>query len=384
MSKIKKILVLTGGGLAPALNASLYGVISEAKKFGYQVFGGIFGWHCFLPKGKIIDLTSIDIEPIKNQGGTLLRSSRTNLLNIRDGLDSLKAKVKEFGIDCIVAIGGNDTLGLANYIFKNLDLAVVGVPKTIDNDLFETYWSPGFPTAAQRLADITLQIRQDAAYSLARVFIIESLGLDAGWLSAASCYGGADVIIPPEREAKINKVLPLIKKKYEENGGFAVVVMAHQVEFDKLQAGITDNSSDFFNTRRKIFTSLSLKDEVQAKLGFDCKALLPGNYLQSGQPIAIDRDFAIQLGRQAVIQVAKGNFGVVSCLKRLASTKNITVNSISLDRMVQEGKTRKLDDSLFDFENYQVKHKFINYLEPIFGPFNFKFDSYTQLTRKVV
>jgi len=375
---------LTGGGLAPALNPTLYGIIDEARKNDYQVYGGMFGWHCFLPEGKVVDLTAIDIDSIKNQGGTFLRSSRTNLFNISNGFESLKAKVKELGIGCIVAVGGNDTLGSASYICRNLDIPVIGVPKTIDNDLFETYWSPGYPTAAKRLADMTFEIKIDAAYSLSRVFIIECLGLDAGWLAAASSYGGADLIIPPEREAKIDKVLELVNKKYRDNGGFAVVVMAHQVNFDKLESGIKDDNSDSFNTKRKIFTSLSLRDAVKKNLGFDCKALLPGNYIQSGAPIAVDRESAIELGRRAIVEVERKNFGIASCLKRVTGTNRITVEIAPLEKLVGDGETRKLDDSLFDFDNYQIKHKFVEYLEPILGPFNSKFDSYTKLIQKLM
>ena len=170
----KTILVFNGGGLAPALNPTLYGVITKAKKQGFKILGGMYGWASLLDNGRIVDLTKLNIEPIKNIGGTFLRSSRTNPFNVKDGVTQLKDKIKEHKIDYLVAIGGNDTMGAAERLFREENLPIIGIPKTIDNDLPETYFTPGFPSAAFYFSSYVKEIREDAAYALSRIYIIEA------------------------------------------------------------------------------------------------------------------------------------------------------------------------------------------------------------------
>ena len=131
----KTILVLTSGGLSPALNATLYGVIKQVRKYRWRILGGINGWISLVQQGKIIDLTNLNVEAIKNRGGDFLRSSRTNPFKIPGGINLLKEKIKKYRISGILAIGGDDTLKGASQLFTKEHLPIVGLPKTLDNDL---------------------------------------------------------------------------------------------------------------------------------------------------------------------------------------------------------------------------------------------------------
>lgn len=354
--KGKKLLIFTGGGLAPALNATIYGIIREAQRQEMKILGGLYGWASLLRNGKVINLTNLDPSPLKNIGGTFLRSSRTNPLSVKNGLEMVKEKLKEYKVDYVIVIGGDDTLGAANNLFKKLGIKIIGVPKTIDNDLQETYWAPGFPTAASVSAQYCKEVKIDAAYTLSRVFIIEVLGRNSGWVAASTIYGGADVIIPPEKKVKLRNILNLIAERYEKNGNFATVVISEETNFDKLE-GIVQNQNDSFKVKRKNFVALGLRDMVQKKLGLDCKALFPGNFIQTGPPIKIDARTACSLGHYAVLMIKDEKFGEMATIERKKNPESIQISNVSLEKVI-DGE-RILDSSYFDFPKCQVKRNFL-------------------------
>lgn len=378
----KTILVFTGGGLAPALNPTLYGAITQAKKEGFRVLGGLYGWACLLDNGRIIDLTDFNLKAIKDVGGTFLRSSRTNPFKMENGIEQIKGKIKEHKIDCVIAIGGNDTLGAAYKLHQESIIPIVGAPKTIDNDLPETYWSPGFPSAAHYYSSYVKEIRQDAAYALSRIYIIEAMGQDAGWLAASGVYGGADIIIPPEREINLNQMLGLLKEKYEKNGYFAVVAVSEQAKFDQPLAGIAQDQNDSFGVKRSSFISMPLKDLIKEKLGIDAKALIPGNYLESGRPIKIDQEYAIKLGQESIKLVNQKKFGQMARLERIGG--KIIVSQIALKDVFAGGEKKILDEKLFDWQKLQPTQAYLDYMEPILGKYlPAKDDDYNRLIDKI-
>lgn len=385
ISMPKNILIFNGGGLAPALNPTLYGAIKEAKEQGFNILGGMYGWACLLDKGKIIDLNKINIEPIKNIGGTFLRSSRTNPFKIQGGLDKLESKIKEHKIDCIAAIGGDDTLGAAKKLFGEKNIPIVAIPKTIDNDLSETYFTPGFPTAAYYLYNYVSEIKKDAAYALSRIYVIESLGMNAGWLTASSIYGQADIIIPPEKEVSLDKVLNLLNQKYKQNKNFAVIVVAQEAKFDKQINGIAQNQKDdLFNVKRQHFICLALKDRIEKELSIETKPLYPGNYLESGNPIEIDKKYAIALGKKAINLIKEGQFGKMVALKKPDWQKNeLEINSVKLSKVVGKKNYKKLPDEYFDYENFRPSSKFLEYTEPMLGKLKEEEDDYIKLIKSI-
>ena len=366
--KKETILVFTGGGLAPALNPTLYGVIKEAKKYGYRILGGMYGWSCLTKNGKVIDLTNFNPDPLKFVGGTFLRSSRTNIMGLEDGVEVAKEKLKEYKVDHIVAIGGDDTLGAANRLFQEEKVNIVGLPKTVDNDLQATYWTPGFPTAAHATAQFCREIKIDAAYALSRIFIVEVLGRSSGWLAASGAYGYADLIVPPEKEVKLDDVLKYLAASYERNGNYATMVISEEANFGHAIKGIEQDQKDTFKVKRKSFVALSLKQKIKENLGIDCKPLFPGNFVQTGKPLKIDADYAARLGKRAIDLIKKGKFGYMAAIDRPSyNSLKLQVKDVSLK--VAVGQERLLDDSFFDFKKFQVKKKFYDYMEPILGKF---------------
>ncbi|MCH7492902.1 6-phosphofructokinase [Patescibacteria group bacterium] len=380
----KTVLVFTGGGLAPALNSTLYGVIKAAQQQKMNILGGFFGWACLAEHGKIIKLSDFDPEPIKMMGGTFLRSSRTNPYAIPDGVAMLKRRIKENDIDYIIAIGGNDTLGAAQKLFENENIQVVGIPKTIDNDLQATYWSPGYPSAAHYAAQFSYEVKIDAAYALSRIFIIEVLGRQSGWIAAASSYGLADVIIPPEKLVSLDGVLEKLASRYKRNGNFATVVISEEAKFDKEVSGISQETdrSDSFNVKRKNFVALGLQEKITAELGVDCKALFPGNFLQTGPPTEVDGNYAMKLGEQAVALLSGEKFGHMASLVR-PSEKSLAIEVTDVLLKDAVNKERYLDDTYFDFDKLAVKQKFFDYAEPFLSQDNYSQSSYLSLINRL-
>lgn len=377
--KNKTILVFTGGGLAPALNSTLYGVISSAKKNNIKVLGGMFGWASLLDGGKIINLSNIDVNAIKNIGGTFLRSSRFNPLIYKDGLKQVQKQIKKYNIDYIIAIGGNDTMGAAFKLFQE-GISIIGVPKTIDNDLSKTYWSPGFPSAAHYLANFAMEIKKDAAYALSRIYIIESLGQNAGWLSAAASYGHADVIIPPEKEIDLNKVLKVIKFKYKDNGNYATVIIAQEAKFKQKLPRLDNDQSDHYQTKRSSYICLALREKIKEHMkNVTVKALYPGNYFQSGYPINIDKKFAIKLGKEAIKLIKGRGAGKMVCL--IKKGNKIKTSNTNLKDAI---KYRPLPDDYFDWDKFRVTKKYLNYMDPILGKYKrISHDPYYKIIKKV-
>ncbi len=379
--KKETILVFTGGGLAPALNPTLYGVIKKARQEGFNILGGMYGWACLSRKGRILDLNKINIESIRKRGGTFLRSSRTNPYKFDDGVKELKKKLAKYQIDYIVAIGGDDTLGAARKLYEKEKIKVVGIPKTIDNDLSGTYFTPGFPSAAHYTIQYTREVKEDAAYSLNRIFVIEVLGRKSGWIAAASYYGGADLIVPPEKKVNLKHFMEILVRRYKRNKDFAVVVACEEADFGKSVKSLSQDQKDSFGIKRKSLTGVALRDIIRDKTGIDTKILIPGNYLEAGLPISIDRHLGKQLGRSAVKLIMAKKFGQMGCLVR--DNGQLSVSSIDFKQAVGRGKVKKLDDSLFDFDNFRPKQKLLDYFEPIFGKYQIPDPNYYNLVTKI-
>ncbi len=363
--KGKKILIFTGGGLAPALNPTLAGLISAAQKAKMKIAGGLYGWACLLDNGQIIDISNINSKVIAKQGGTFLRSSRTSIFKTQNGLEQLKLKLKEHDIDYVVAIGGNDTLGAARELFEKENIKIIGLPKTIDNDLSATYWSPGHPSAARQMAQVVKEIRTDAAHALSRIFVVEAMGMHAGWLALAGAGGRADVIIPPEKEVSLEKVMRLTEQAYRRNGNFACVVVSQEAHFDQPLTGIADDQQDSYGTKRQSYICLALRDAFKEKLAIDSKAIYPGNFLETGPAIDIDRDMAFKLGQKAIELLAQDKFGFMPTVIR--DGKKIKTDIVSLDKVVGQENYRYVPDDFFDWENLQATDKYLDYAKPFLG-----------------
>ncbi|MBU1130585.1 6-phosphofructokinase [Patescibacteria group bacterium] len=378
MKKTKNILVLTGGGLSPSLNPTLYGVITATRRYNYKILGGVSGWASLVQNGKIINLTNFDIESIKRRGGNFLRSSRTNPFKVKNGLNNLKDKLAKYNIEGVIAIGGDDTLGAAAKLYQKEKFPVVGLPKTVDNDLPLTYFSPGFPSAAYYTAKLIAETKEDAAYTYSRVYIVELYGAKAGWLACSAALGGADIIIPPEWQFKLNDILTLVKKKYEANGNYCVIAVSREANITGIK-GAPDRQPDGFSKPRKEYVCLPLQDKIQSRLGLTTKIIIPMNYVQSGNPIKLDMEIGHKLGRFGVELIKNKKYGCVAVIDYAKG--KFTIKEIASNKFLI--KTKNMGSNMFNQKTMQPTEIYLKYLKTLIGDYNFIDKNYQKLQQKI-
>lgn len=365
----KTICLFTGGGVAPALNASLYGAIKKAREYGWRVLGGKFGWKSLMIGGEIIDLPPHqnfwcgDLEKIKNVGGTFLGTSRTNPLKYRDGVKQILARMKKYKIDYLLPIGGDDTLGAAKILWEKYKIPLCSIPKTIDNDLAGTYFTPGFPTAAYSLAVFTKAIVSNTKATRNKIHFIECMGGSAGWLASCGALGGADMIVIPEQKTDLKKFLRILKKKYQKNEGYAVVMLSHQANFGKKIKALYFEKKDEYGISRPLFLSLGLKKDIEKALNCEVKIAVPGNFLSAANPIPFDQKYAVLLGQKAINFLGQGKFGYMSAVQKVGS--KLKIEAVPLGEIRQMPKPSKMDKTFFDFGKFYPKKKFFAYLKAI-------------------
>lgn len=375
---MKRALIFTGGGCAPALNAVLVGAAKEAKKQKIQLLAGKYGWESLLDHGKIADFsqftpyhknintkssllqgcgTGFKARNLEQTGGTILGTSRTNPIKNESQTREVLANFKKNKIDFLIPVGGDDTLGAANILWKKHKISVVCVPKTIDNDLSGTFFTLGFPTAAFNFISYCQAIFRDVK-ATRRVAIIETMGGAAGWLASCGVLGGADIIVIPEKEVRLKKFLVKIKNKYKKQN-YVVVVVAHQANFGKNLSAIYDEKDDY-KIQRSVFVSLSLKNAIENNLHKKVVISMPGNFLSAAPPTDLDKKISLELGKKAIVLGTKNRFGFMAAVK-----ENLSVDAISLDEVFRANRAKKMDDAWFDFEKFRPKEKFIKYIKKI-------------------
>ena len=225
-----RIGILTGGGDCPGLNPVIRAVVRKAFLEGYEVIGIKNGWKGMLEN----DTTKLDLNSVSgilHKGGTILGTSRTNPFKIEGGLDKVKENFKLMGLDALVAVGGEDTLGVANKLIKNGIINIVGVPKTIDNDLSCTDYTFGFDTALNTAMECIDRLHTTAE-SHHRIIVVEVMGRHAGWIAIeAGIAGGADVILIPEFPIDMDEVCAQIQKRHGRGKTFSIIVVAEGAQF---------------------------------------------------------------------------------------------------------------------------------------------------------
>ncbi len=308
-----RIGVLTGGGDCPGLNA----VIRAAVRKGVQVYGHEFvgfrdGW-----KGPLENLTMpLDVAATRGilpRGGTILGSSRTNPLKIDGGIDRIRETLAGNGVEAMIAIGGEDTLGVAT-VLAGEGLPVVGVPKTIDNDLGATDYTFGFDTAVQIAVDAIDRLHTTAE-SHHRVLIVEVMGRHAGWIALHSgLAGGANVILIPERPFDIDQVCDYIEKRFASHYSPIVVVAEGAVPAAGTMA-LHDQGLDAFGHVRLGGIGAVLEREIADRTGQEARATVLGHVQRGGTPTAYDRVLATRFGLHAIDAVHDGDSGVMVALR---------------------------------------------------------------------
>lgn len=345
-----KIGILTGGGDCPGLNAVIRAIVRKSLQFGWENTGIENGW-----KGLVeIDTVPLDLNAVSGilqKGGTILGTSRTNPYKIENGEKIVIENARKLGIDALVAIGGEDTLGVADKLV-NSGLNVVGVPKTIDNDLSGTDYTFGFDTAVNIAMDAIDRIHTTAE-SHKRVMIIEVMGRHAGWIAMHSgLAAGADIILIPERVINLDEITQVIKSRSDRGRKFSIIVVAEGAKFseDDKDSGtmiLQDEKLDAFGHVRLGGIANVLADIIETKTGIETRATILGHIQRGGSPTAYDRVLGTRFGVYAVEMIKNGKFG------KMAALRGTQIIDIPISEAVSVTKT--VDDKL-----YQTAKVFFN------------------------
>ena len=307
-----RIGVLTGGGDCPGLNAVIRAVVRKGVEvYGHEFVGFRDGWKGPL-EGVTVPLDVPAVRGILPRGGTILGSSRTNPIKVDGGVEKIRDNLKGLGVDALVAIGGEDTLGVATALAAE-GLNVVGVPKTIDNDLGATDYTFGFDTAVQIAVDAIDRLHTTAE-SHHRALIVEVMGRHAGWIALHSgLAGGANVILIPERPFDIDKVCDYVKARFERHYA-PIIVVAEGAQPAEGTMELQTGELDAFGHVRLGGIGQVLEREIEARTGFESRQTVLGHVQRGGTPTAYDRVLATRFGLHAIDAVHEGDSGVMVAL----------------------------------------------------------------------
>ena len=308
-----RIGVLTGGGDCPGLNAVIRAVVRKGVEvYGHEFVGFRDGWKGPL-EGITMELDVPHVRGILPRGGTILGSSRTNPIKVDGGVARIEDNLRSLGVDALIAIGGEDTLGVATTLAAH-GLSVVGVPKTIDNDLGATDYTFGFDTAVQIAVDAIDRLHTTAE-SHHRALIVEVMGRHAGWIALHSgLAGGANVILIPERPFDIDKVCDYVKARFERHYA-PIIVVAEGAQPAEGTMALQEGELDAFGHVRLGGIGHVLEREIEARTGFESRQTVLGHVQRGGTPTAYDRVLATRFGLHAIDAVHEGNSGVMVALQ---------------------------------------------------------------------
>jgi 6-phosphofructokinase 1 len=310
-----RIGVLTGGGDCPGLNAAIRAIVRKGiDVYGHAIVGFRDGWKGPL-ESEYEDLTIESTRGILPRGGTILGTSRTNPFKREDGPAQVKETMAALHLDGLIAIGGEDTLGAAVRLNADHDVAVLGVPKTIDNDLAATDVTFGFDTALQ-VATEAIDRLHTTAESHHRVMVVEVMGRHAGWIALHSgIAGGADVILIPERPFDIDEVCSLVRRRHARGRAFSIVVVAEGALPQEGTMELAAGEKDEFGHARLGGIGQRLEREIEKRTGFETRATVLGHVQRGGTPTAFDRVLATRVGVAAIDAAHDGNWGTMPALR---------------------------------------------------------------------
>ena len=326
-----KVGVLTGGGDCPGLNAVIRAVARRSFSHGHEVVGVREGWRG-LVDGRFEPLGPREVSGLLPRGGTILGTSRTNPYKLDGGVEAVRANFESEGLDALVAIGGEDTLGVAARLFAELEFPVVGVPKTIDNDLSGTDYTFGFDTAVSICTEAIDRLHTTAE-SHNRVMVLEVMGRHTGWIAVMSgIAGGADVILIPEHPVSIEDACKEIRHRHDRGKDFSIVVVSEGYELEGLaDEGEKDDFGHVRLSERGVGDRLA--QEIEARTGFETRVTVLGHVQRGGSPTPRDRVLATRYGLKAADLVHQGRFGLMAALR------GDRILDVSLEEATAELKT---------------------------------------------
>ena len=308
-----RVGVLTGGGDCPGLNAVIRAVVRKGiAQYRQEFIGFRDGWRGPL-EGDGFALDVKTVRGILPRGGTILGSSRTNPLKVEGGVERIEENLRNFKVDALVAIGGEDTLGVATALHER-GVPIVGVPKTIDNDLNATDYTFGFDTAIN-IAMEAIDRLHTTAESHHRALIVEVMGRHAGWIALhAGMAGGANVILIPERPFSLEKVCAYVEHRFQTRYA-PLVVVAEGARPEEDELALSDQRLDAFGHVRLGGVGQTLANEIEKRTGKEARATVLGHIQRGGTPTAFDRVLATRFGVHAIEAVHDQAFGMMVALR---------------------------------------------------------------------
>jgi phosphofructokinase-like protein len=328
-----RVGVLTGGGDCPGLNAVIRAVVRKGVgTYGYDFVGFRDGW-----KGPLEGLTQPlgipEVRGILPRGGTILGSSRTNPFKVEGGVQSVRANLAALQIDALVAIGGEDTLGVAARLHE-MGVHVVGVPKTIDNDLNATDYTFGFDTAVN-IASEAIDRLHTTAESHHRALIIEVMGRHAGWIALHSgIAGGANVILIPEQPFSIERVCAYVESRFESHYA-PIIVVAEGATPVEGEAVLVSRGVDAFGHARLGGIGEWLAQQIEERTGKEARTTVLGHIQRGGTPSAFDRVLATRFGLHAVDAVSDGDWGKMVALRGTDIVRVALIDAVTELKLVK-------------------------------------------------
>lgn len=327
-----RIGVLTGGGDCPGLNSTIRSIFYKSISFGFEVFGFFDGWKGVIENsGRLLKLE--DVEDIENLGGTILFSSRTNPFKQEKGIERILDTLNKNNIDALIAIGGDDTLSVAAKLYEEYKVQIVGVPKTMDNDVYGTDYTFGFDSSATISMD-ALEKLKDTAKAMKRIIILEVMGREAGWVALFTGLAGcADITLIPEEGLNQDQFIKKVSEKYNKKG-YLVICVSEGVDIVEKEGVEVDAFGHKLLQEKGVgnYIGKLIKD----KLGINTRVAQIGHIQRGGPPTLFDRILTIRLGVKAVEMVKGGEFG------RMVTLLNGKIDSIPLKEVL--GKTKKVDN----------------------------------------
>jgi ATP-dependent phosphofructokinase / diphosphate-dependent phosphofructokinase len=336
---VARVGILTGGGDCPGLNAVIRAVVRKGvNRYGHAIVGYRDGWRGVLDNS-VTHLTPDNTAGILHRGGTILGSSRTNPFKEERGVERIKENLDAERIEALIAVGGEDTLGVADKLTAE-GVHVVGVPKTIDNDLSATDFTFGFNTAVQICTDAIDRLHTTAE-SHNRVIVLEVMGRHAGWIATYSgIAGGADAILVPERPFDIEQVCEHIRHRHKKGRFFSIVVVAEGAKPAEGSEIIQEEHKDQFGHVRLGGIGVILENEIEERTGFETRVTILGHIQRGGTPTAFDRVLATRFGIEAIDTVDEGDYG------KMVALQGTDIVRVPIGEAVTELKT--VDPELYE------------------------------------
>ena len=342
---MKKIGIMTSGGDCPGLNAVIRAIVRRAiNKHGAEAIGILRGW-LGLMDGLVQPLSLEAVSGILPRGGTILGTSRTNPFIHERGPDRIMENFQRFELDALIAIGGEDTMGVASRLHKQRGLKIIGVPKAIDNDVWGTEYAFGFDTTCNIAMEAIDRIHTTAE-SHDRVMVIEVMGRDAGWIALyGGLAGGADMILIPERPVATSDVCELIRRRHDRGKDYSILVVAEGASLKDPRTGETkrvaeNGEKDEFKHPRLGGVGRYLADIIEEETGYETRVTVLGHIQRGGSPTAFDRVLGSRFGLAATDLAVSETFG------QMVALQSNRIVPVKLEDVA--GKLRTVPDELYE------------------------------------